>query len=111
MKAPRWFITLFGGLLFNGTIADLQAETLDFEGGHFHLFRVDPDEIASLKLIWINEQDDPLQEFRGTPNSPKCPKPTDCFRHERWHLRAGSQALWIDYLRVDSPSAAHSKGW
>lgn len=65
MKAHRWFITLFGGLFFNGTIADLQAETLDFEGGHFHLFRVEPDEIATLKLIWRNEQEEPLQNFEG----------------------------------------------
>lgn len=65
MKLPRWLLSLFGGVLVGGTLPKLDAETFHFEGGHFHLHRVDPSRIHTLDLIWKDEHGQPLQNFEG----------------------------------------------
>lgn len=61
MKLPRWLLTLLG------CAASLQhlhaAERLEFQGGIYHIFRVDRKEQHELQLLWQDANGKPLGSF------------------------------------------------
>ncbi len=66
MKFPRWLASLFGAAVATGPLTTLHAETLEFEGGLFHLFRIVRSELDTLQLVWRDPVTrSPLQNFDG----------------------------------------------
>ncbi len=63
MRFPRWLLTLFGCASITSHLHG--AETVDYEGGRYHLYRVDKADWSRLDLAWLGENGKPLGDFNG----------------------------------------------
>lgn len=63
MKLPRWLLTLFSCVTVTSHLHG--AETIDHEGGRYHLYRVDPADWRRLELAWLDAKGKPLMDFNG----------------------------------------------
>lgn len=63
MNPLRWLLAALGCASLTSHV--LGAETLDYEGARYHLFRVDRADWPKLGLIWKGTDDKPLQDFNG----------------------------------------------
>src|SRR4051812_6047931 len=64
----RWFLSLFG---CTPLVAFAGAERVEFEGGLFHLYRVNRDDTGKLELVWLGNDGKPLGGFAGLLNQTK----------------------------------------
>jgi len=63
MLLPRWLLTLFGCATLTSHLHGV--ETVDYEGGRYHLYRVDKADWSRLQLAWLGENGQPLGDFNG----------------------------------------------
>lgn len=63
MKLPRWLLTVFGCATVTSHLHG--AETVDHDGGRYHLHRVDKADWSRLELAWIDANGKPLGDFNG----------------------------------------------
>ncbi|MFC5455019.1 phosphodiester glycosidase family protein [Prosthecobacter fluviatilis] len=63
MHFPSWLLTLFGFATLTSHLHG--AETVEHEGGRYHLYRVDKADWARLQLAWLDESGRPLGDFNG----------------------------------------------
>ncbi len=63
MTNLRGLLTLFGCAAITSHLHG--AETVDYEGGRYHLYRVDKADWPRLQLAWLNDQGQPLGDFNG----------------------------------------------
>jgi uncharacterized protein YigE (DUF2233 family) len=63
MLFSRWLFILLGCATLTAHLHG--AETMEYEGGRYHLYRVDKAEWSRLQLAWLGENDKPLGDFNG----------------------------------------------
>ncbi len=63
MKFPRWLLAAFGCASITSHLHG--AETQDYEGGRYHLYRIDKADWSRLELAWLGENGQPLGDFNG----------------------------------------------
>lgn len=63
MRFPSWLLAAFGCATFSSHLHG--AETVDFEGGRYHLYRVDRTDWPRLELAWLGTDGKPLGDFNG----------------------------------------------
>lgn len=63
MKLPHWLLAAFGCASIASHLHG--AETVDYEGGRYHLYRVDKADWPRLQLAWLGENGQPLGDFNG----------------------------------------------
>jgi uncharacterized protein YigE (DUF2233 family) len=63
MHLPRWLLTLFGCATLTSHLHG--AETMDYEGGRYHLYRVAKADWSRLQLAWLGDNGQPLGDFNG----------------------------------------------
>lgn len=63
MNPFRWLLAVFGCASLTSHVHG--AETLDYEGARYHVFRIDRGEWAKLNLAWKGGDGKPLQDFNG----------------------------------------------
>ncbi len=60
---PRWLLAAFGCATFTSHLHG--AESLDFEGARYHLYRIDKGDRPKLQLMWLGSDGKPLGDFNG----------------------------------------------
>jgi len=63
MKLPRWLLAAFGCASITSHLHG--AETLEHDGGRYHLYRVDKADWSRLELAWTDTNGKPLGDFNG----------------------------------------------
>jgi uncharacterized protein YigE (DUF2233 family) len=63
MKLPHWLLTLFGCATVTSHLHG--AERVDYEGGRYHLYRIDKADWPRLQLAWLGTDGKPLGDFNG----------------------------------------------
>lgn len=63
MKFSRWLLAVFGCASITSHLHG--AETVDHEGGRYHLYRVDKTDWPKLQLAWLGQNGKPLGDFNG----------------------------------------------
>lgn len=63
MKLPRWLLAAFGCASLTSHLHG--AETLDYEGGRYHLYRINKADWPRLQLAWLGTDGKPLGDFNG----------------------------------------------
>ncbi len=63
MKFPLWLLTAFGCASITSHLHG--AETLDYEGGRYLLYRIDKADRPRLQLAWLGVGGKPLLDFNG----------------------------------------------
>lgn len=63
MRLPHWLLAAFGCATLTSHLHG--AETVDYEGGRYHLYRVDKADWSRLQLVWLGTNGKPLGDFNG----------------------------------------------
>ncbi|MGV3659873.1 MAG: phosphodiester glycosidase family protein [Prosthecobacter sp.] len=63
MTPFRWLLAALGCASLSSHV--MGAETVDYEGGRYHVFRIDRSEWGRLELAWLGADGRPLQDFNG----------------------------------------------
>ena len=63
MKFPRWLLAAFGCASITSHLHG--AETVDYDGGRYHLYRIDKVDWSRLDLAWLGTNGKPLGDFNG----------------------------------------------
>ncbi|MCB1277475.1 phosphodiester glycosidase family protein [Prosthecobacter sp.] len=63
MRFPHWLLAAFGCASITSHLHG--AETVDYEGARYHLYRVDRADWPRLQLAWLDENDKPLGDLNG----------------------------------------------
>lgn len=63
MNPLRWLLAALGCASLSSHV--IGAETVDYEGGRYHVFRIDRTDGRQLELVWLGADGKPLQDFNG----------------------------------------------
>lgn len=63
MKSLRWLLAALGCASLSSHV--IGAETIDYEGGRYHIFRLSRPDWRKLELAWLGADGKPLQDFNG----------------------------------------------
>lgn len=63
MRLPRWLLAAFGCASITTHLHG--AETMDYDGARYHLYRVDKADWQRLELAWTGADGKPLGDFNG----------------------------------------------
>lgn len=63
MKPLRWLLAVLGCASLSSHL--IGAEVVDYEGGRYHVFRIDRADWRKLELAWLDADGKPLQDFNG----------------------------------------------